>query len=299
MFLLNRIVFLDAPEPWGMNFQDPATPLAQGIQDLHHDIFFFLTIIMIFVLWMLGRTLWFFSETKNPRPSRVVHGQALEIIWTVVPSVILLILAVPSFALLYSMDEVVHPGLTLKVTGNQWYWNYEYSDYTSSDDDSIIFDSYMIPEEDLEEGQLRLLEVDNRVVLPVQTHIRVLITARDVIHSWSVPSLAIKCDGIPGRLNQISIFIEREGLFYGQCSEICGLNHGFMPIVVESVSLDEYLAWIDHNMDAPAEAVVEPAIEPAIETVNETVVDIEESTPVVEPAVETLTQTVTQTPVNA
>jgi cytochrome c oxidase subunit 2 len=146
------------------------------------------------------------------------------------------------------MDEVVHPGLTLKVTGNQWYWNYEYSDYASSDDDSIVFDSYMLPEEDLEEGQLRLLEVDNRVVLPVQTHIRILITARDVIHSWSVPSLAVKCDGIPGRLNQTSVFIKREGLFYGQCSEICGLNHGFMPIVVESVSLDEYLAWVDHQI---------------------------------------------------
>ncbi len=248
MFLLNRIAFLDAPEPWGINFQDPASPIAQGIQDLHHDIFFFLIVINIFVFWMLGRTIWFFTEDKNPKPSRIVHGQFLEIVWTVIPSIILLILAVPSFALLYSMDEIVHPAVTLKVTGNQWYWNYEYSDYSSSNEDSIVFDSYMIPEDDLEVGQLRLLEVDNRVVLPVQTHIRLLITGRDVIHNWAIPSLGVKCDGLPGRLNQTSVFIEREGLYYGQCSELCGTNHGFMPITVEAVSLTDYMAWVDLKM---------------------------------------------------
>lgn len=249
MFFFNRTTFLDAPEPWGVNFQDPASPIAQGIQDLHHDIMFFLVVIMIFVFWMLGRTIWFFTEDKNPQPSMIVHGQTLEIVWTVVPSLILLVLAIPSFALLYSMDEIVHPAVTLKVTGNQWYWTYEYSDYASSNEDSITFDSYMIPEDDLEEGQLRLLEVDNRVVLPVQTHIRLLITGRDVIHNWAIPSLGVKCDGLPGRLNQTSVFIKREGLFYGQCSELCGTNHGFMPITVEAVSLNEYLAWIDSKMN--------------------------------------------------
>jgi len=264
MCFFNRIVFLDVGEAWGMNFQDPASPLAQGIQDLHHDIMFFLIVIAIFVFWMLGRTIWFFNAIKNPKPSMIVHGQTLEIIWTVIPSIILLILAVPSFALLYSMDEVVHPALTLKVTGNQWYWNYEYSDYALSNQDSIVFDSYMIPEEDLQEGQLRLLEVDNRVVLPVQTHIRLLITGRDVIHNWGIPSLAIKCDGLPGRLNQASVFIKREGLFYGQCSELCGVNHGFMPICVEGVSLEDYLNWIDVKIseNAPApEIVIEESIE--------------------------------------
>jgi len=247
MFL--RKIFLDAPEAWGMMFQDPASPVASGIQDLHHDISFFLVVISVFVFWMLSRTMWFFSADKNPVPSLVVHGQTLEIVWTVVPSLILLTLAVPSFALLYSMDEVVHPAMTLKVTGNQWYWSYEYSDYATSNDDSIVFDSYMIAEDDLQEGELRLLEVDNRVILPVQTHIRLLITGRDVIHNWAIPSLGVKCDGLPGRLNQTSVFIQREGIFYGQCSELCGTNHGFMPIVVEAVSVSEYLAWIDTKLE--------------------------------------------------
>ena len=271
MFFFNRIAFLDAPEAWGCNFQDPASPLAQGIQDLHHDIMFFLIVIAIFVFWMLGRTIYFFTATKNPRPSMIVHGQTLEIIWTVIPSLILLVLAVPSFALLYSMDEVVHPAVTLKVTGNQWYWNYEYSDYATSNEDSIVFDSYMIPEEDLQEGQLRLLEVDNRVVLPVQTHIRLLITGRDVIHNWGIPSLAIKCDGLPGRLNQASVFIKREGLFYGQCSELCGVNHGFMPICVEGVSLEDYLNWIDVKIAENA-----PEIEESVEELD--AVDFDQET---------------------
>jgi cytochrome c oxidase subunit 2 len=241
-------VFLDAPEPWGINFQDPASPIASGIQDLHHDISFFLTVICIFVFWMLIRTIWFFTAEKNPTPSLIIHGQTLEIIWTVIPSLILLSLAVPSFALLYSMDEIVHPAITLKVTGNQWYWSYEYSDYSTSNEDSIIFDSYMLNDDDLQLGELRLLEVDNRVILPVQTHIRLLITGRDVIHNWAVPSLSLKCDGLPGRLNQTSVFIQREGIFYGQCSELCGTNHGFMPIVIEAVSVNEYLTWINTKL---------------------------------------------------
>jgi cytochrome c oxidase subunit 2 len=254
MSFFNRIAFLDAPEPWGVNFQDPASPIAQGIQDLHHDIMFFLTFIAIFTFWMLGRTLVHFEKSKNPKPSMIVHGQTLEIVWTVVPSIILLFLAVPSFALIYSMDEVVHPALTLKVTGNQWYWNYEYSDHSMSKfvDDELVdtipvdinFDSYMKAEDELEVGELRLLEVDNRVVLPIDTHIRLLITGRDVIHNWAIPSLGVKCDGLPGRLNQASLFIKREGLFYGQCSELCGTNHGFMSIVVEAVNLEEYLDWV-------------------------------------------------------
>ena len=274
MLFFNRTAFLDAPEAWGINFQDPASPIAQGIQDLHHDIMFFLVVIAIFTFWMLGRTIWFFGAEKNPKPSLIVHGQTLEIIWTVVPSLILLVLAVPSFSLLYSMDEVVHPAVTLKVTGNQWYWNYEYSDYASSNEDSIVFDSYMIPEEDLEEGQLRLLEVDNRVVLPVQTHIRLLITGRDVIHNWAIPSLGVKCDGLPGRLNQISLFIKREGLFYGQCSELCGVNHGFMPICVEAVSLTDYLAWIDVKMSEFA-----PEVEPQVPLAVEAEAEVEPQVP--------------------
>ena len=169
--------------------------------------------------------------------------------WTVTPSLILMVIAVPSFALLYSMDEIVNPSITLKAIGHQWYWTYELSDYSTADDASIVFDSYMIPEDDLTLGQLRLLEVDNRVVLPVHTHVRVIVTAADVLHSWAVPSLGVKCDAVPGRLNQTSFFLQREGIFYGQCSEICGANHGFMPIVVEGVSLDEYISWVSNKME--------------------------------------------------
>jgi len=240
------VSYMDAPESWQIGFQDPASPVALGIQDLHHDIFFFIVAIIIFVVWMLARTLWHFHESHNPVPSKIIHGTALEIAWTVTPSFILLFIAVPSFALLYSIDEIVDPALTIKAIGHQWYWTYEYSDYNQN----IIFDSYLIPEDELELGQLRLLEVDNRVVVPTHTHIRVLVTAADVLHSWAVPSLGVKCDAVPGRLNQTSMFVQREGVFYGQCSELCGTNHGFMPIVVEAVALDDYVSWISNKLEA-------------------------------------------------
>ena len=162
-----------------------------------------------------------------------------------------MVIAVPSFALLYSMDEMIDPAITLKVVGHQWYWSYEYSDYnhTVEDSEGINFDSYMIAEEDLTTGGFRLLEVDHRVVLPVETHIRVLVTAADVLHSWAIPSFGIKVDACPGRLNQTSMFIKREGTFYGQCSEICGVNHGFMPIAIDAVSLEDYATYIESKLE--------------------------------------------------
>ena len=248
-FFRSSVSFLDSPAPWQFGFQDPATPIAQGIQDLHHDITFFLVFVITFVVWMLARTIYHFHASKNPVAAKIIHGTTLEIIWTVTPSFILMIIALPSFALLYSMDEVIDPALTVKAIVHQWYWTYEYSDYTSPDHQSLVFDSYMIPEDDLELGQLRLLEVDHRVVLPVHTHVRMIITAADVLHSWAVPSLGVKCDAVPGRLNQISLFLKREGVFYGQCSEICGVNHGFMPIVVEGVRLEDYISWISNKLE--------------------------------------------------
>ena len=239
----------DAPEAWQLGFQDPATPVMQGIIDLHHDIFFFMIVVAVFVLWMLTRTLYHFRQSKNPIPEKIIHGTTIEIAWTVTPSLILVLIALPSFALLYSIDEVVDPAVTLKAIGHQWYWSYEYSDYSKSDEPAIAFDSYMIPDDDLELGQLRLLEVDNRVVLPVNTHVRVIVTGADVLHSWAVPSLGIKCDAIPGRLNQVPLFIKREGIFYGQCSELCGANHAYMPIVVEAVSLENYINWISTKLE--------------------------------------------------
>lgn len=235
--------------PWQMGFQDPATPIMQGIIDLHHDLTFFMIVIAVFVFWMISRTLQHFHHQRNPVPQKLLHGTAIEIAWTVTPSLILVLIAIPSFALLYSLDEVVDPAISVKTIGHQWYWSYEYSDYCGPEEESIAFDSYMIPDEDLELGQLRLLEVDNRMVLPIQTHVRLIITAADVLHSWAVPSLGIKCDAVPGRLNQIPLYLQREGVFYGQCSELCGVNHAFMPIVVEAVSMDKYIAWVASRLE--------------------------------------------------
>nr|YP_010881094.1 cytochrome c oxidase subunit 2 [Moerckia flotoviana]QDE10612.1 cytochrome c oxidase subunit 2 [Pallavicinia lyellii]WIA66596.1 cytochrome c oxidase subunit 2 [Moerckia flotoviana] len=243
------IAFRDAAEPRQLGFQDPATPMMQGIIDLHHDIFFFLIVISIFVLWMLVRALWHFHYKRNPIPERIVHGTTIEIIRTILPSIISMFIAIPSFALLYSMDEVVDPAITIKAIGHQWYWTHEYSDYNSSDEQSLTSDSYMIPEDDLELGRLRLLEVDNRVVVPAKTHLRMIITPADVLHSWAVPSSGVKCDAVPGRLNQTSIFIKREGVHYGQCSELRGTNHAFMPIAVEAVSLDDYVSRVSNKLD--------------------------------------------------
>jgi len=243
--VMSSVVVCDAPEPWQTGFQDPATPLAAGIMNLHHDIMFFMAVIAGFVFTLFGRTISLFGASKNATPSRVVHGTTIEIIWTVTPSIVLMIIAVPSFALLYALEEVIDPAITIKAIGHQWYWSYEYSDYVDGDGNGqVAFDSYMVSDDDLQPGQLRLLEVDNRVVVPTHTHIRVLVTAADVLHCWAVPSLGAKLDGVPGRLNQLSLFIQREGVYYGQCSEICGVNHAFMPIVVEAVSLDKYVEWV-------------------------------------------------------
>jgi len=236
--------FLDYAHPWQISFQDPATPVMEGIIALHHDLMFVLSIIGTTVTWLLLRTTYLFYHKNSPVPSNITHGTTIEIVWTVTPSIILMVIAVPSFALLYSIDEVIDPAITLKVIGHQWYWSYEYSDYSDIDGNSISFDSYMVADDDLEQGQLRLLEVDNRVILPANTHIRALVTAVDVLHSWAIPSLGVKMDACPGRLNQVSMFIKREGTFYGQCSEICGVQHGFMPIVVQAVSIEDYIKWV-------------------------------------------------------
>jgi len=247
-FCLSDLVNLnfDAPEKWQMNFQDPATPVMEKIIDLHHDIQFFLIVIVIAVLWMLIRIVLLFQES-NTQTIRFAfdHHTHLELIWTIIPTIILILVAIPSFALLYAVDELHNPKITMKVLGNQWYWSYEFSDYVvNGPEDSVKIDSYMVLEDDLKKGQLRLLEVDERILLPEHISIRVLVTSRDVIHSWAVPSLGIKMDACPGRLNQVGMFIRRRGVYFGQCSELCGINHAFMPIVIEAVSLRDYKDWI-------------------------------------------------------
>ena len=235
---------LDYAHPWQISFQDPASPVMEGIIALHHDLMFVLSIIGTAVTWILLRTTYMFYYKNNSIPSNITHGTTIEVIWTITPSIILMVIAVPSFALLYSIDEVIDPSVTLKAIGHQWYWSYEYGDYSNANQESINFDSYMISDDDLQKGQIRLLEVDNRVILPVKTHIRALVTSADVLHSWAIPSLGIKMDACPGRLNQVSIFIKRKGIFFGQCSELCGVQHGFMPIVIESISYEDYVSWV-------------------------------------------------------
>jgi cytochrome c oxidase subunit 2 len=242
-------LFLDYAHNWEISFQDPASPIMEGIIALHHDIMFILSIIGFFVTWLLYRILYLYFHKNNQVASMLTHGTFIEVIWTITPSLILMVIAIPSFALLYSVDEVLDPAVTFKVIGHQWYWSYEYSDFCNKDGESIVFDSYMLNDDDLVEGQLRLLEVDNRVVLPIKTHIRALVTSVDVIHSWAVPSLGIKMDACPGRLNQVSIYITREGTFFGQCSEICGIQHGFMPIVVQGVSVNNFIIWVNSQTE--------------------------------------------------
>jgi cytochrome c oxidase subunit 2 len=250
----------EIPDSLPYFFQDPASPIMEGIINLHNYIFFYLIVILVFVLFMIYNILITYSRhVVKPRTSTdllfrtvvlknigIVHGTTLEIVWTVIPSLVLIFIAVPSFALLYAMDDVIRPTLTVKAIGYQWYWAYEYSDYTLYKKRKMIaFDSYMIDENDPSFGDLRLLEVDNETILPIKTHIRILLTGADVLHSWAVPALGVKTDAVPGRMNQIPLYIKREGVFYGQCSELCGVNHGFMPIVVKAVSLKNYFNWIN------------------------------------------------------
>jgi len=241
---------LDAAESWQLGVQDSATPTVEGMSHFHDYLMLYVILIGIVVFWMLYKIIVVFDKAKNPQINIFTHSSVLEIIWTIIPAFILILLAVPSFALLYSLDEIIDPSLTLKVVGHQWYWSYEYSDYVTSLGESLNFDSYMIATNDLTTGSFRLLEVDNRVILPTRTHIRLLVTAADVLHSWAVPSFGIKVDACPGRLSQASLFIKRDGTYYGQCSEICGVNHGFMPIVVKSVSTETFASWISQKISS-------------------------------------------------
>lgn len=237
MFILFfNISLSDVASNWQLSIQDPATPVAEGIIFFHNYLMFFLILICILVFYILYYIIFNFNSTNSLNKNTFTDFNLLEIVWTLFPAVILMFLAVPSFALLYSLDELIDPDITLKIIGHQWYWTYEYSDFSNfSDGQSISFDSYMIPTKELATGCFRLLETDNRVFLPIQTHIRLLVTAADVLHSWAVPAFGIKVDACPGRLSQASLFIKREGIFYGQCSEICGINHAFMPIAVHAV----------------------------------------------------------------
>ena len=241
----------DIAENYMLGFQDASSVVMEEIINFHNFVMIYLVFIIVSVFWILFQIMNRFNKAKRFISHKyIVHGSLIEIIWTLTPALILVTVAFPSFKLLYLIDEVIDPAVTVKIVGHQWYWSYEYSDYYDLNGKTINYDSYMIKEEDLNLGDLRLLEVDNRLVLPVDTHVRVIITAADVIHCWSVPSLGIKLDAIPGRLNQTNLLTYREGVFYGHCNEICGVNHAFMPIVVESVSLNKYCSHIDSLLNS-------------------------------------------------
>ncbi len=237
---------LDCAEPYQLGMQDMASSLGEEIVFFHDKLLFYMILIGVSTFWIIGQICINFNDEKRAISHKyLTHGTVIEVIWTITPALILVTIAFPSFKLLYLMDEVIDPAITIKAIGHQWYWSYEYSDYCGSDEESLSFDSYMLPTEDLENGDLRLLEVDNRIVLPTNTHVRVIVTAADVIHSWALPSLGIKVDAVPGRLNAVSFLVKRHGIYYGQCSEICGAQHGFMPIVVQAVDLLTYTDWIN------------------------------------------------------
>ena len=229
------------PEPWGISLQEAASPVMGRITSFNDMIFIVIVVISVFVLALLLYVMFRFSAKRNPEPSKTSHNTLLEVVWTVIPIIILVVIAIPSFRLLYFMDRTEEAEMTIKAIGHQWYWSYEYPDF-----DDVGFDAFMIQDkEELKEDEPWLLATDTRVVLPVDTNIRILVTADDVIHSWAMPAFGIKIDAVPGRLNETWVRVEREGIYYGQCSELCGQNHGFMPIAVEAVSKETFAAWTE------------------------------------------------------
>nr|AEK94806.1 cytochrome c oxidase subunit 2 [Narcine tasmaniensis] len=219
--------------PSQLGFQDAASPVMEELLHFHDHTLMIVFLISALVLYIILAMV----STKLTN-KYILDSQEIEIVWTILPAVILIMIALPSLRILYLMDEINNPHVTIKALGHQWYWSYEYTDY-----EDLEFDSYMIQTEDLSPGQFRLLETDHRMVVPMESPIRMLITAEDVLHSWTVPALGIKMDAVPGRLNQTAFIISRPGIYYGQCSEICGANHSFMPIVVEAVPLEHFENW--------------------------------------------------------
>nr|YP_009250677.1 cytochrome c oxidase subunit II [Heterotermes tenuior]AMX23006.1 cytochrome c oxidase subunit 2 [Heterotermes tenuior] len=217
-----------------LSLQDGASPVMEQLVFFHDHVLMIMLMITATVSYMM------ITLIRNKQTSRfMLEGQMIETTWTIAPAIILVFIAMPSLRLLYLMDEVHNPALTLKAVGHQWYWSYEYSDFTK-----LEFDSYMIPQEEQQASTFRLLDTDNRIVLPMNSPIRLIVTAADVLHSWTIPSLGVKTDATPGRLNQMSFSINRPGILYGQCSEICGANHSFMPITIESVPAKYFINWV-------------------------------------------------------
>ncbi|YP_010373121.1 cytochrome c oxidase subunit II (mitochondrion) [Pseudoliparis swirei] len=219
--------------PTQLGFQDAASPVMEELLHFHDHTLMVVFLISTLVLYIIVAMV----STKLTNKF-ILDSQEIEIIWTILPAIILILIALPSLRILYLMEEINSPLLTIKAVGHQWYWSYEYTDY-----EDLGFDAYMVPTQDLNPGEFRLLEADNRMIVPVESPIRMLVSADDVLHSWAVPSLGIKMDAVPGRLNQTAFITSRPGIFFGQCSEICGANHSFMPIVIEAIPLEHFENW--------------------------------------------------------
>ena len=246
-------VLANQPKEWQLGFQNPASDGMRDIVNFHDNLLLPIIIaISVFVLFLMIYVCVRFRASRNPNPSKTTHNVAVEILWTLIPCLILIVMAVPSFKILYKQDTIPKAEVTIKAIGYQWYWGYEYPD------ENIIFESYMIKEEDLKENQPRLLAVDNEVVVPVNKVVKVLITANDVLHAWALPSFGVKRDAVPGRINETWFKAEKVGTYYGQCSELCGIQHAFMPITVRVVTDEEYEVWL-------TEAKMKFAKEPILE----------------------------------
>lgn len=228
-------------EDWQLGFVPAASLTAEEIHWFNDFILLpIIVFIVVFVMALLAYVMWRFSEKRNPAPSKTTHNTTIEVLWTAVPVMILIVIAIPSFKLLYFADRIEAADITLKAIGRQWYWSYQYPDYGDFE-----FDATMIPDDELQPGQKRLLDTDNPVVLPVETNIRLLITASDVLHAFALPAMGIKLDAVPGQVNETWMRINEEGTYYGQCSELCGSGHAYMPITVKAVSKPEFEAWIE------------------------------------------------------
>ena len=240
LILIPTYVFADQPRDWQLGFQDAASQSMYEIVSFHNSILLPIIIaISVFVLFLMAYACFRFRESRNPNPSKTTHNVAIEVLWTLIPCLILIVMAVPSFKILYSQDTIPKADVTIKAIGYQWYWGYEYPD------ENIIFDSYMIEEKDLQQAKPRLLAVDNEVIVTVTKVVKVLITANDGVHAWALPAFGVKRDAMPGRVNETWFKADRVGTFYGQCSELCGIKHAFMPITVKVVTDEEYQEWLD------------------------------------------------------
>ena len=236
---ITQETFANQPKDWQLGFQEAASETMRDIVNFHDKLLLpIIVAISVFVLFLMAYACIRFRASKNPNPSKRTHNVAVEVLWTLIPCLILIVIAVPSFKILYKQDTIPKADLTIKAIGYQWYWGYEYPD------ENLIFDSYMIEEKDLKADQPRLLAVDNEVVVPVGKVVKVLITANDVLHAWALPSFGVKRDAVPGRINETWFKAEKVGTYYGQCSELCGIKHAFMPIAVKVVSEEEYQEWL-------------------------------------------------------